>query len=159
MDWRKKTWTVSEIMAERPCYTEARVRRLFKGRQRLNWEAVLRLKIPSRDKVWLISRLYTPAWTERIVTRAVANHALKCGVSAVEKWAARWLAGEDRTVEAAGAAAEAAEAAGAAGTAWAVARAVEAAARAVEAAAVARAVEAVNQEYRRQVQDFRELLG
>jgi len=175
-DWKIKTWTVSEIMAENPCYTEARVRRLFEGRRRLSWKAVLRLKIPSRDKTWLIARLCIPAWTERVVTRAITTHALKCGMPKVEQWAAGWLAGEDRTVEAAGAAAGAAveAAAGVAGTvgteevaevAWGAEAAAWAAwaagtagtTWAAEAAAEA-AAGAADQEYRRQVQDFRELL-
>jgi hypothetical protein len=34
---------------------------------------------------------------EKIVTRVVQTHVLKCGISIVEEWAVKWLNGEDRT--------------------------------------------------------------
>ena len=44
---------------------------------------------------------------EVIVTSAIVEHALDCGIREVELWAARWLSGEDRSAESAFAAAEA----------------------------------------------------
>lgn len=59
---------------------------------------------------------------EAIVERAVRLHCIHCGIGAVERWAERWLSGEDRSAEASEAAAEASDAA------------AEAAARAARAA-------------------------
>jgi len=76
---------------------------------------------------------------EVIVTSAIVEHALDCGVEAVEKWAARWLSGEDRSAWAARAAAAAAAAVEAARAAAWAARAAAEAAEAAEAAWAARA--------------------
>jgi len=48
---------------------------------------------------------------EKIVLRAVTNHALHCGVPTVEVWATKWISGEDRTAASAASAASAARAA------------------------------------------------
>jgi hypothetical protein len=45
---------------------------------------------------------------ERIVERAIRNHALHCDIVAVEQWATCWLSGEDRSLASARSAAEAA---------------------------------------------------
>jgi hypothetical protein len=76
-----------------------------------------------------------------IADRAVETHALHCGIAEVERWAERWLSGEDRSAAAAGdaweAAAAGAWAADAAGDAWNTAawRAAAHAAAAADAAA------------------------
>ena len=44
---------------------------------------------------------HTQPSVERIVTRAVTNHALHCGIPVVEAWAKKWLSGEDRMYNAA----------------------------------------------------------
>ena len=103
--------------------------------------------VPDHDIVWIACRVLDPAirasWMDRIATRAVETHALHCGVPAIERWAASWLSGEDRSAEWAlwASAAAAADAACAAAAAAAVDAAV-AAAMAAAAAAAARAAAA-----------------
>jgi hypothetical protein len=84
---------------------------------------ILDLPIPAEDRIWasLQSGDHVPVAVEAIVRRAVESHAVGCGIPEVEKWARRWLSGEDRTTEAAWAAQE---------VSWASARAAENAARA-----------------------------
>ncbi len=122
-----KTWTVSQMLAERPCdrYTEEDLTKLWAGREKVTLLDILDMDIQDADKLWGawrgLTRKQTNLVLERIVTRAVTNHALHCGVKAVEDWAANWLSGKDISVRAtkaaAGAAGWAAWAAGAA--AWA----------------------------------------
>jgi len=145
-----KTWTIDEMLAERPCkeYTQERITELWAGRERLSLRDILMLDIPSSDRIWVACRpgaltdQQQAAWLERIVTRAIIHHALNCGIPTVEAWAQNWLDGTDRS-NAAAAAAWTVEAAWAARattwTAW--------------AAAAARAAER-----ERQVQDCREIL-
>ena len=143
-----KSWTIDEMLAERPCeeYTQERITELWAGRERLTLLEVLDLPISWADRVWVICRPdaltheQKAEWLERIVTRAIRNHALNCGIPTVEAWAQNWLDGTDRS-NAAAAAAWTAEAARAA--------------RAAEAWAAAEAAEA---ERERQVQDCREIL-
>lgn len=81
---------------------------------------------------------------------AVKEYAVGCGIKLVEEWAAKFISGDDRSEEAAWAAAwaaraaawEAAEVARAAGAAWAAARAAEAAGAAEAARAAAGAARA-----------------
>lgn len=109
-----KTWTVEEMLAEGPCerYTEQRITELWAGRERLSLREIADLEIPPEGVVWVACRpgAITPeqvrAWlVDRVVARAVRNHALRCGVPEVERWAVQWLSGEDRTAAAAWAAA------------------------------------------------------
>ena len=88
-----KTWTVDEMMAEKPCdgYPQERVAALWGGRERLTLLEVLRLHIPAADRVWVATRpaalpdetLYR--WLDIVVSRAVETHALHCGVPLVER--------------------------------------------------------------------------
>jgi hypothetical protein len=159
-----KTWTVDQMLAQKPCspYDRARITALLAGRGTITTRDFLTLDIPAEHRIWAALQDDTIAArvVERIVTRAVTTHALTCGVPDVETWAVRWLSGENRT-EAAARAAEraaveavawAAEAAGvaeraAAWAAMAAARAAGAAARAASwaawAALAALAAEAV----------------
>ena len=165
------SWTVDEMLAERPCaqYDRTRITALWAGRERLSLREILALDIPDADKVWVLTRRHWPAWIECILTRAVRHHVLSCGVPQVEQWAARWLDGTDRSADASKAAARAASSA-ASSAAWAAraaARAAEAAeaeaaawaeAAEAEAAAWAAAAAAAAAERARQVQDARDLL-
>ncbi len=94
-----KSWTVDEMVAECPCYSRERIEQLFAGREQLTLLEILDLHISDRDKAWVCAREneYRTEWIARVVTRAVETHALRCGVPAVEQWAARWLSGEDRS--------------------------------------------------------------
>ena len=136
-----KSWTIGEMLNERPCaeYPRNRIEDLWSGRERLSLRDILRLDIPASDRIWVVCRPgamtdeQRAAWLERIVTRSVKDHALNCGILTVEAWARNWLNGSDRSrAEAARAAAEteaswaAREAAAAA--AWAAAREAAAAA-------------------------------
>jgi len=118
-------------------YSDENLKRLFAGKRSLSPMEALAKRIPVEDKIWLgpwmMTEKQTRAWLDLIVTRAVKNHALHCGIAEVETWAVKWLAGEDRSEQAgraawaASAAAEAAEAAArAAAWAWAAAEAAQA---------------------------------
>ena len=156
-----KTWTVEEMVAERPCpeYTRERMAELWAGREALSLLDILDLPISTEHRVWVtcrpdaITAAQRAAWLDLMVTRAVTAHALHCGIPAVEMWARGWFDGSDRTEASAcaatWAAAEAAEtgaarAAAAAAAAWTAAdaaawTAARAAAGAADAAAEAAA--------------------
>jgi len=138
-----KTWTVEEMVAERPCpeYTRERMAELWAGREALTLAEILDVPIAAQDRVWVaclpavLPAAVQDAWLERIVSRAVTTHALRCGIPAVEVWAQSWLDGTDRT----GAAARAAARAAAWAAAWAARAARAAAWEAARAAARAAA--------------------
>jgi len=72
--------------------------------------------------------------THRAADRQVRAHCLHCGIKTVERWAARWLSGEDRSAALAWASASRAARA-AEEASWAAGRAPRAAAKAAAAAA------------------------
>ena len=96
--------TADQIISWRPCpsYPDDRVHQLGPAIGLTPLE-IAALDIPHADRVWVLLRpevlgergLQTAP--DRIVTRAVTNHALHCGVPVVEGWAQRWLDGTDRT--------------------------------------------------------------
>jgi hypothetical protein len=99
-----KTLTVTDIMAMDPCsdYTREVVEQLWSGRGVLSVLEILDLDIPARDRLWAVLReevlgteLYR-AFGHACADRVVERHALHCGIPEVERWAARWLSGEDR---------------------------------------------------------------
>ena len=104
------TYTVTEMLARNPCpkYTQDYLTELWAGRERVSDLNILDMDIPDADKVW---GTVTTEDAEVIVTRAIINFALNCGIKSVEKWAREWLDGTDRSAEAAAGAAEAAWAA------------------------------------------------
>lgn len=118
--------------------------------------------VPAADRIWIATRPdvlteeQRTAWLDVVVTRAVRAHALTCGVPAVERWAARWLSGEDRSARAAAAAWAARAAAWAPWAAWAAeaARAAWAAEAAWAAWAAAWAAWAAEAEREQQVRDL-----
>jgi hypothetical protein len=124
---------------------------LWAGRERLSVVDILDLDIPAADRIWatLQAGSHVPIAVERIVRRAVETYALRCGVAAVESWAAAWLSGADCTEQAAEAAAmraaraTAANAAGdaAEAAAWAAANAASAARATATAAWAAESAE------------------
>ena len=188
---RIPSWTVDEMLAEKPCkeYTRERLEELWAGHERRDLLQILGLNIPATDKVWACCRdtpLREPWLFGRVLTRCIRDHALNCGVSAVEQWAQRWLSGEDRSAYAADASADAAWAAysawvarAAAEAAWyaqvathyaaecatrAAANAADWAANAAARAAwsavcAAGAAAGAEQERERQLQDMREVIA
>ena len=139
------TITVDMVMSWRPCWSEPAVRSVVGDDLPVTSDTVHQVRargVSDDDIVWAACRALDAAtratWLDRIVERAVRDHALYCGVPAVEEWASRWLDGTDRTAESARAAARAARAARAA---WA-APAARAAAAAWATAAATRAAEA-----------------
>lgn len=114
-----KSIKVDRVMSFDPCaeYPRDVIVALFAGRDSLSAQEILALDIPAKDRIWLVCQegVLDPdihdRWIEIVVTRAVTDHALHCGIAQVEEWARTWLSGEDRTAEAADAAAEAAYAA------------------------------------------------
>ena len=101
------SWTVDEMLAEKPCdkYDRERIVKLCAGKPSLTLLEILdHPDIPDEDKVWVACRDKNPTRhvaIEVIVTRCVTNHALHCGIPAVEAWAQKWLSGEDRSSRAA----------------------------------------------------------
>ena len=85
-----KSWTIDEMLAERPCeeYTQERITELWAGRERLSLLEILDLPISWADRVWVICRPdaltheQKAAWLERIVGRT--NHTLHDGIPSVE---------------------------------------------------------------------------
>ena len=129
-----QTWTIDEMLSHSPCedYPRERLEELWAGRERLSVLDILELDIPAEDRVWAALRAgdhVAPA-VERIVTRAVSNHCLSCGIPEVESWARGWLNGEQESIAAAVRAAGKADA-------WAAALAVVAAVRAAGSAVLA----------------------
>ena len=110
-----KTWTVNQMLEEKPCaqYTKGVLTKLWAGREVVDWLDIEKMDIPDADKMWGVWRGLTKTQIdlvlEKIVTRTITNHALHCGIPSVEKWAVGWLSGEDRTAGAAAWAARAAE--------------------------------------------------
>lgn len=95
------------MLAEKPCdkYDRERIVKLCAGKPSLTLLEILdHPDIPDEDKVWVACRDKNPTRhvaIEVIVTRCVTNHALHCGIPAVEAWAQKWLSGEDRSSRAA----------------------------------------------------------
>jgi hypothetical protein len=101
-----KSWTVAQMLAEKPCgrYDKARIARLWGKRKSRTLVEILRdRRIPPADRMWpvwrkgALTKAQAKTVLDRIVTRAVTNHALRCGVPAVEAWAHGWLDGTDRS--------------------------------------------------------------
>jgi hypothetical protein len=179
-----KTLTPQQIVDLKPCrgYNLQQVTELFDNKKSLTYLEILDTdKIPLEDIIWVFCQFtmldddIRNQWLEVIVTRAVTNHALHCGVDDVEKWAKNWLSGDNRTAVAARAAAEAAADAYATAeaAAYAAAEAAADAARyAANAASNYTAIYAAHAastdadtynairetEYKQQVQDLKKLL-
>jgi hypothetical protein len=105
-----KSLTPQQIVDLNPCkgYDLKQVTELFDNRKSVTYLEILDTdKIPLVDIIWVFCQLTVlddnirDQWTEVIVTRAVTNYALHCGVDTVEKWAKNWLSGDDRTIKAA----------------------------------------------------------
>ena len=138
-----KSWTISEMLSERPCAEyrdKVKLDALWAGRERLTLVDVLRLDIPARDRIWVairpkaISSEMRKEWREGIVARAIKRACEVYTDEAYHAWAEKWLRGEDRSRGADAAAADAYAAA-----AYAAAAAAYAAADADAAAAYAAA--------------------
>jgi hypothetical protein len=98
------TFTIDQILGWKPCkdYTRKRIEELFSGRESITAEELAELDIPIEEKIWFfLQSEHAPEIVERIVTRAVTNHALTCGIPEVEAWAGRWMDGTDRSRESA----------------------------------------------------------
>jgi hypothetical protein len=161
-----KTLTPQQIVALGPCkgYDLEWITELFDNKKSMTYLEILNTdKIPLADIVWLFCQLTVldkdirNQWMEVIVTRAVTNYALHCGIDTVEKWAENWLSGDDRTTEAAHVAAYAAIDA----TAYAAGYAAHAAAcsaTAAYSAARVRTIAARNNEYKQQIEDLKNIL-
>ena len=153
-----KSWTVKQMLAERPCvtYNGVRIEKLWGGKKKLTLLEVLHLDIPPQDRLWVafrpkaLTKKQTAAFLEKTVTRAVTNHALHCGIPGVERWAQKWLDGSDRSESAARSAAW---------SAWSAWSAAESAARsAAESDAESAARSAWSAEYELQVADLKAVL-
>lgn len=94
-------------------FSDARLKRILRGRTSLALEEVFRLHLLDEDKIWIatrpgvMTRAQTRRWLELVVIRAVRTHALRCGTASVEAaWevaeeAARGAAARAASVEAA----------------------------------------------------------
>jgi hypothetical protein len=182
-----KTLTPKQIVDLKPCegYDLKYIKKLFGNKESVTYLEILDTnKIPLEDIVWLFCQLTVldknvrEQWMDIIVTRAVTNYALHCGIDTVERWAKNWLSGVDRTAEAAYATGDAAYAArdaaryAAANAAYAAAgyddyNYTNAAYNALEAAAIAAhtahtdadAYDAVREiEHKQQIQDLKDIL-
>jgi hypothetical protein len=176
-----KTLTPKQIVDLKPCegYNLQQVTELFGNKKSVTYLEILDTdKIPLEDIIWVFCRLAVlndnirNQWLEIIVTRAVTNYALHCGIEKVEKWAQNWLSGVDRTAVAARATGYAAHSAAgyaayaAAGyddynagyAAYNAANAAACSATAVYSTARVRTIAARNNEYKQQIQDLKDIL-
>jgi hypothetical protein len=175
-----KTLTPEQIMDLNPCpdYYLERLEKLFGNKESVTYLEILDTdKIPLKDIIWLfcqptvLDKDIRNQWIEIIVTRAVTNCALHCGVDTVELWATNWLSGDDRTDDSARAAYSASADAGdnAVDAAYNAARAGRAAAAAAgrtaaaatyaaTAAAYYAAYAASKTERKQQIQDLKDIL-
>ena len=105
-----KTLTIDDVMAYEPCYRRERVEELFAGRTEMTIREICVVDVSAKDRVWLLTHDgvldadMRDKWITMIVTRAITNHALHCGIPEVEHWAREWLSGADRSSESAHAA-------------------------------------------------------
>lgn len=103
-------YTIDDMLKRRPCsgYDRERLEVLWAGRESVSALDILDMDIPDEDKIWGVTRpglmtaRQTDEWLEVVVTRAVTNHALNCGVESVERWAEKWLSAGGRSASAAG---------------------------------------------------------
>jgi hypothetical protein len=172
-----KTLTPQQIVDLGPCegYDLKYVTELFDNKKSMTYLEILDTdKIPLTDIIWVFCQPTVldddikKQWLEIIVTRAITNCALHCGVDEVEKWAKNWLSGKDKTFNAARNAADAAHAAVhaaahaaiayAAHAAYTVARTVYAADAAADAYGAYSTYGARNNEYKQQIQDLKNIL-
>ena len=166
-----KTWTIDEMLANGLCgdYPRERLEELWAGREKLSVLEILDLDIPAKDRIWAALQAgdHVAAAVERIITRAVTNHCLSCGVPQAEAGARAWLQGDRSAMDdpetswALRSASEAARAAWVAVAAAETANACGAAAWARWAAGVADAADAADAvarsaERERQIEDIRE---
>ena len=88
------------------CYGDLRLARLF-DRPMTLLEVLTRRdgpwwRVPAADRLWVFFRAAPEPLRMRVADRAadrqVRAHCLHCGAPTVERWAARWLSGEDRSV-------------------------------------------------------------
>ena len=92
-----------------PCsrYTRTRVKRLFKGKQYLTLPQIAKLRIPHADRLWVLLRKdvtdksVLKSYSIKILTRAITDHVLHCGIAQAEQWAQNWLRGKGRTAKSA----------------------------------------------------------
>jgi hypothetical protein len=105
-----KTLTPQQIVDLNPCegYNLEQVTELFDNKKSVTYLEILNTdKIPLENIIWvfcqpgILNKDVSDQWTEIIITRAVKNHALHCGIEKVEQWATNWLSGVDRTAKAA----------------------------------------------------------
>jgi hypothetical protein len=180
-----KTLTPQQIIDLNPCrgYDLEQLEKLFGNKESVTYLEILNTdKIPLEDIIWVFCRPtvldddISNQWLEVIITRAVTNYALHCGIDDVEKWATNWLSGVDRTIKAAVSARNAAtnaatNATRAATTVYATNYALDAAAYATYAAHTAGysavyAAHAANDadyatleiEHKQQIQDLKDIL-
>jgi hypothetical protein len=136
-----RTFTIKQMLAEKPCSKyrdEAYLKTLWAGRDALCVHEIATLDIPPADRVWAMLRCLDPeqqiAFANKCADRAVEKYALHCGHEPIEKWAASWLDGTDRSYESAASTAWAERAAAWTGAATTAVTAVRAAAAAAAAA-------------------------
>ena len=101
--------TVDDVMACWPCkcgYPRKRVIELAAGRAAMSLPEIMVVGIPAEDRVWLACHLLphhslvqlAERWVERAIRRVYPDASRKWN-----RWADRWLSGEDRTEDAAAA--------------------------------------------------------
>jgi hypothetical protein len=105
-----KSLTPQQIVDLNPCegYDLECIEKLFGNKESVTYLEILNTdKIPLKDIIWLfcqptvLDKDIRNQWMDIIVTRAVTNYVLHCGIDTVEKWAKNWLSSKDRTDEAA----------------------------------------------------------
>jgi hypothetical protein len=94
-----KTWTVEEMVYEKPCkdYPVDVIKRLWGDKKSLSLLEILHLNIPDIDKVWVIGRRNAlevkecRVWLELMICRGINNCVLRCGCDYLESFGRGWL--------------------------------------------------------------------
>ena len=92
--------TVDDVMSLNPCYSYARIKELFDGRESLTCAEYAAVGICEGDRLWGMVKLWpevVPSWLDIVVERAIRRSLGKSGSVEWEKWAENWLNGSDRS--------------------------------------------------------------
>lgn len=117
-----KTWTVEQMLEEKPCdkYTKEVLTELWAGRETVSWLHIADMPISDEDKMWgafrdgVLTKGETKIVLDNAVTRAIGYARPLCDDPKCHKWANDGLSGKDRVAWAAAGAARVARAAEAA---------------------------------------------
>jgi len=99
--------TINKLKKWECCYSTEELKSIFGNKKYFTPIEVARKRSVSiEDRIWVLLRpeilgVDLPLVMDEIVGYVVKKNCLKCGVAEVEKWAEKWLSGEDRSYDSA----------------------------------------------------------